>query len=88
MLEAIARLEGQLAAQPSRTDITGELNALAESVRSVRSQIDAVQLTAAVTKLAAILDSLQQRLLGLALRPSAEPPPTVSGFLCPPWRGG
>ncbi len=60
LLSAIERLEAQVASQPGRADVAHELNALVESVRSVRSQIDAVQLAAAVTQLAATLDSVQQ----------------------------
>jgi len=81
LLDAIARLEAQLAAQPSRAEVASELNALAESVRSVHAQIDAVQLTAAVTKLAATLDAVQQRLSALAAapepEPQSEPPPAA-----------
>jgi len=73
LLDAIARLEAQLASQPSRADVLDELDALAESVRSARAQIDAVQLPAAVTQLAATLDGVQQRLSALAAAPEHKP---------------
>jgi hypothetical protein len=73
LLVAVERLEAHIAAQPSRADIANELNALAESVRAVQSQIDAVQLAAAVTKLAATLETVQQRLPTLPVTPAAEP---------------
>ena len=71
LLEAIARLEAQHAAQPSRADVADELNALSESVRSMSSQIDATQLTAAVTKLAATVENLS----AAAGVPAVEPQP-------------
>jgi hypothetical protein len=75
LLGAIERLETQMAAQPGRADVSHELNALAESVRSVRSQIDAVQLAAAVTQLAATLDSVQRRLSALISNDVTGPKP-------------
>ncbi len=67
LLDAVTRLEAQLASQPPRADdIAHELNALAENVRGLRSQIDAVQLTGAVTQLAATLETIQQRVSALA----------------------
>ncbi len=60
LLGAIERLKAQIAAQPGRADMSHELDALVESVRSVRSQ-----LAATVTQLAATLDTVQQRLSAL-----------------------
>ncbi len=89
LLEAMTRLEAQLASQPSRADIADELNALAESVRSISSQIDAVQLAAAVTKLAATLENVQQRLSPLAGEPApiakAGPHPEGTPVVQPPF---
>jgi hypothetical protein len=75
LLEAVTRLEAQLASQPPRADdIAHELSALAENVRGLRSQIDAVQLTGAVTQLAATLETIQRRLSLLA----SDPPPEAN----------
>jgi len=79
LLAAVARIEAQLAAQPTRDEVFAELAALGESVRGVRSQIDAAQLTAAVTKLAATLDNVQQRLT----TPAAEPVPAPTAVQQP-----
>jgi hypothetical protein len=74
LVDAVARIEAQIAAQPSRADLLAEFAALAENVRALRSQIDTVQLTEAVTKLAATLDGAQQRLS--AASPAAPAPAT------------
>jgi hypothetical protein len=62
LLGASERLEAQIAAHP---DMSHELNALVESVRSLLSQIDAMQLASAVTQLAATPDIVHQRLSAL-----------------------
>lgn len=68
LLGAIERLKAQIAAQPGRADMSHELDALVESVRSVRSQ-----LAATVTQLAATLDTVQQRLSALISNDVPEP---------------
>jgi hypothetical protein len=84
LLEAVARLEAHLASQAS-PDVAHELNALAEGVRSLSAQIDAVQLTVAVTQLAASLQDVQQRLPAPASDRAVDPPGAPESPVQPPF---
>ena len=93
LLAALKRLENHVAAQTSApapaSPVLAEVDAVLEIVRSACAQIDAVQLSAAVTQLVSALETVQRRLTPLlpstpnaAERPQPAPvqPPFALAF--------
>ena len=78
LLAALKRLENQVAAQAaapaSASPVLAEVGAVLDTVRSARAQIDAVQLSSAVTQLVSALETVQRRLSALLPAQAAAPP--------------
>jgi hypothetical protein len=89
LLAALKRLENQVGAQTPApapaSPVLAEVRAVLEAVRSARAQIDAVQLSAAVTQLVSALETVQRRLSTLLPVTGAPVEPPAPAPVQPPF---